>query len=296
MIVFMKLSASTYSYSALTSNGQMTLWDCIQKTKEIGFDGIEFAGIGTAEEGCTVLDHAKKVREECVRVGLEITNYTIGADLLNGHGCKPEDEVARLKKEVDIAAALGAPGMRHDLTYGFNAGARAWRGFDTILPQLAESCRIITEYAASKGVRTMVENHGYFSQDSDRIERLVNAVAHENFGIICDMGNFLCVDEDPIIAVSRLAPYTFLAHAKDFHVKSGSEPNPGSGFFGSRGGNYLRGAIVGHGDVPVLQCLRILRNAGYNGYVSLEFEGMEDPILGVSVGFKNLQQYIRQLS
>jgi sugar phosphate isomerase/epimerase len=141
----------------------------------------------------------------------------------------------------------------------------------------------------------MVENHGYFAQDSDRMEKLVAAVAHDNFGILCDMGNFLCVDEDPILAVSRVAPYAFLAHVKDFHVKSGSQPHPGEGFFGTRGGNHLRGAIVGHGEVPVQQCLRILQNAGYGGYVSIEFEGLEDPLLGISYGLKNLRHYIKTM-
>ena len=38
----------------------------------------------------------------------------------------------------------------------------------------------MTEYAAAKGIKTMVENHGFFCQDSDRVEKLVTAVAHPN--------------------------------------------------------------------------------------------------------------------
>jgi sugar phosphate isomerase/epimerase len=290
----MKVSVSTYSYAALTRDGKMSLSDCIEATKEMGFDGIEFAD--HVPFGDDPLAYAAQLKKECAEAGLDVVSYTVGADLLNGyHGGKPENEVERIKKRVDVAAALGAAKLRHDATWGLQGAARGWRSFDAVLPKLAEGCRAVTEYAATKGIRTMVENHGYFAQDSDRMERLVTTVAHDNFGILCDMGNFLCVDEDPVIAVSRIAAYTFHAHAKDFHIKSGDKPNPGQGFFGTRGGNHLRGAIVGHGEVPVQHCLRILKNTGYNGYVSIEFEGIENPMMGISIGLKNLRNYIATL-
>ena len=58
----------------------------------------------------------------------------------------------------------------------------------------------------------------------------------------------------------------------------------------TRGGNYLRGAIIGHGDVPVLQCLRVIKNAGYNGYITVEFEGMEDCLKGIKSGLNTLKR------
>ena len=81
-------------------------------------------------------------------------------------------------------------------------------------------------------------------------------------------------------------------HVKDFHIKTGNGPDPGEGFFTTRGGIYLRGAILGHGNVPVLQCLRVLKNAGYDGYVSIEFEGMEDNLSALRIGLDNLKRYI----
>ena len=140
----------------------------------------------------------------------------------------------------------------------------------------------------------MVENHGFFCQDSERVEQLANGVNHPNFGLLVDMGNFLCVDEDPALAVGRVAPYAFHVHAKDFHVKQGTDTNPGAGWFRSRGENYLRGAIIGHGIVPVLPCLRILKKAGYDGYLSVEFEGLEDPLRGVPMGLDNLRRYLAE--
>lgn len=287
----MKIGISSYSYSALVNNGAMTQFDVIGKAKEMGFDVIEFAGL-IAPKGEPVESYAARVREECSRVGIEMGNYTIGADLINGTNGNLDAEVERLKDEVRIAKILGAPGMRHDATRGFTSGYHGARSFKDALPILVKGCRAVTQFAAELGIRTMVENHGFFCQDSERVEMLACAVNHENFGVLVDMGNFLCADEEPARAVGRLAPYAFHVHAKDFHTKPGTYPNPGDGWFGSRGGNYLRGSIIGHGDVPVIQCLNILKSAGYSGNVSIEFEGMEDPLVGISVGLKNLKAYL----
>lgn len=281
----MKYSVSSYSYSQLRHSGTYTEPELIALAKEMGFDGIEFAEINTPE-GKDKAEYAAELKAEADRVGIEIVCYSIGADFL-----KNEDQVEKLKKEVDIAAILGVKLMRHDATSGFKDGERGSKGFDQALPILADGYRAVTQYAKTKGIRTMVENHGFFCQDSERVEKLVNAVADDNFGVLLDLGNFLCADENPATAVGRLAPYAFHVHAKDFHVKNGNGVIPPDGFFRSRGGNALRGAIIGHGDVPVLQCLRILEAHGYDNYITVEFEGMEDAKKGVACGLKTLQHF-----
>ena len=288
----MQLGVSSYSFSKLVRSGAMSQLGVIAQAKEMGFEVIEFSAF-ILPEGETPLSFAPRVLEECDRVGIQIANYTIGADFLNGSGGDLGAEIEMVKDEVRAAEILGSPGMRHDATRGFPPDHVGPRGFDDALPRLVEGCRAITEFAAEKGIRTMVENHGFYAQDSERVEKLINAVNHPNFGVLIDMGNFLCVDEDPAVAVGRLAPYVFHAHAKDFHVKAGCLPNPGTGWFRTRGDNYIRGAIIGHGEVPLLQCIRALKKAGYDGVLSIEFEGMEDPILGVSVGLKNLRRLVR---
>ena len=109
------------------------------------------------------------------------------------------------------------------------------------------------------------------------------------------MGNFLCADADPAKAVSTVAPYAVFAHAKDFYVKAGNTDNPGTGYMTTRGGNYIKGTIIGHGDVPVKQCLKILKRAGYDGFVSLEFEGMEENIEALTIGLANLRRFISEI-
>ncbi len=283
----MKVSVSSYSFGKLLYSGIITQIDCIRKAKEMGFDAIEFMDI-LAPEGVTKEEYAKALAEECKRLDMPISCFTFGADFINGSGGDARLEIEGVKKMVDIAAILGTDLVRHDATIGDG------RAFDAVLPILADACREAAIYAASKGIRTTVENHGFFCQDSDRMEKLYNAVNHENFGLLTDIGNFLCADEPPEKALGRLAPYVFYAHAKDFHVKSAMMPDPGEGFFRSRSGNYLRGAIIGHGDVPILHCIKALKNAKYNGYISIEFEGMEENIQALTIGLNNLRHYIEE--
>lgn len=288
----MKIGVSSYSFSRLVKSGQMKQIDVIAKAKEMGCECIEFAGF-EVPEGKTAIEFAKELRAEADRLEMPITNYTIGADVLAGSNGNLEAEIERVKKEVDIAEILGCPGMRHDCTYGrFPADWQGAKTFAAALPRLAAGCRAITEYAASKGIRTMIENHGQFCQESLRVEQLITAVNHENFGLLLDMGNFTCADDDPVTAVGRLQPYVFHVHAKDFHMKPGSEPCPGKGWFASRSCNWLRGAIIGHGNVKIAQCVRILLSKGYDGVLSIEFEGMEDPLMGIPLGLENLKRFV----
>jgi sugar phosphate isomerase/epimerase len=287
----MKIGVSSYSYSRLVKAGALRQIEVIAKAKETGFDVIEFSTIAVPA-GKTLPGFAKELRVEAERVGIPIVNYTIGADFLSGSGGDLPAEIERVKREVDVAQILGVPGMRHDATGGFPSGHVGPKDFAAALPRLVEGCRAVTEYAAAKGIKTMVENHGFFCQDSERVERLVNAVAHPNFGVLIDMGNFACADEDSGAAVGRLVRYAFHAHAKDFHLRSGALFPPGEGWFVSRSGNFLRGAIIGHGDIPVGQCIRILKKTGYDGVLSIEFEGMEDVLAGIRIGHDNLRRIV----
>ena len=288
----MKISVSSYSFSQLLNSGEHSQLTLIALAKEMGFDAIEFTDL-CPPDGVTEEEYAKQIKAESERVGLPVSSYTIGADFLKAENL--ENEIARVCKKVDIASILGVKVMRHDATTGFNEEDRHYKGFDEALPVLIKGCKAVTDYAKQYGIRTCVENHGFFCQDSVRVEKLITGVADENFGALIDIGNFACADDPSPIAVGRLAPYVKYVHAKDFHIKSGNGFNPGRGFFRSRGGKYLRGAIIGHGDIPVMQCLSILKNSGYDGYVSIEFEGMENALDGISAGLENLKRMLENI-
>lgn len=292
----MKYSVSSYSYMSMIRAGEITPFEVIAKTKELGFDAIEFVDfvdfLPIPEEERP--DYARKIKAEADRVGLEISCLTIGADFINGSEGDVEKEIERVKKFVDLGAILGVKRMRHDATVGYAWNSGNYTAFDKLLPRLADACRTVTEYAEQFGIYTMIENHGFFAQDSDRVEKLHAAINHKNFRLLCDMGNFLCADENPAMAFSRVAPYVGYVHAKDFIVKPFNE-DPGKGAFQTRSGNWLRGTIVGHGNVPVKQCLYMVKKAGYDDYISIEFEGLEPVCTALAIGLDNLKRYWSQL-
>ena len=91
---------------------------------------------------------------------------------------------------------------------------------------LAKGCKAVTEYAKTKGIKTSVENHGFYCQQSDRVEALINAVNDDNFGWLVDIGNFLCADEMPLDAVKVGVKHIVYAHVKDFYFADKSVPTP----------------------------------------------------------------------
>lgn len=289
----MNISMSTYCYSSLIQNGEMTQLDSIRRAKELGFDAVEIQNL-LHDNTITDTAYAKRVLATAKQYQIPISCLTIDADLLNAFDGDIKKEIQRIKYMLDLAAILEVSYVRHDCTIGPMNHSRKFRGFSDYLPQLAESCREITEYAQTLGIRTMIENHGFFCQDSNRVEQLVNTVAHQNFGLLVDIGNFLCADEFPPQAVGRVAPYAFYVHAKDFHIKTPSQPNPGEGFFQSRNGSYLRGAIIGHGDVPIRHCFAALQKAGFDGMIAIEFEGIELPDIALPIGLENVRRYWNQ--
>ncbi|MCE5325236.1 MAG: sugar phosphate isomerase/epimerase [Planctomycetaceae bacterium] len=278
----MKTAVSSYSFSQYLGRGKDLLW-AVETAAELGFEGIEFTGLG----GEAPEDLAAGLKDACAAFGLPIVSYTVGANLLD----KTPAAIEGVKRELQIAAILGAPVLRHDAAWRGPEDSKDEAAFDAVLPQLAEACREITQFAAELGIRTCVENHGYFVQDSVRCAKLARAVGDRNFGWLIDIGNFLCADDDPVVATKRMAPFVVHVHAKDFRVTPAAG-SAGKGGLRSRGGALLEGTAVGEGSVDVPACMAALKAVGYSGFVSIEYEGSDDCLKGLAAGLKNLRAAI----
>ena len=290
----MKISVSSYSFQQYISAGKMTQLDCVAKAHELGFEAIEFIDLEPCEKPTLEqqIEYAKAIRAEADKYGMDINAYTIGATMYHNDPADSAKEIERLKGQLLVAKELGAKVMRHDVCYKLGKTGNS-RSFDLMLPTIAANIRELTSYAETLGIKTCTENHGYIAQDSDRMERLFNAVNHDNFGLLVDMGNFACADENSQTAVSRVAPYAIHAHAKDMYLKSAAYTKP-DGWGTTRGGNYFKGAIIGEGDIPVKECVKALKRAEYDGYLSIEYEGAVDCIKGISKGLANLKQILSE--
>jgi sugar phosphate isomerase/epimerase len=197
--------------------------------------------------------------------------------------------VERIKGEVDIAGAFGVKFMR------FDAGWRdipdtTLENFEKDLPLVADCCREISSYAAQYGITCSVENHGYHFQNCERVRRLVKMVDLPNYRTTLDVGNFLCADGDPVASVRDNIDIASFIHFKDFFRRTAGNPPIGEGWSRTRAGHFLRATVIGHGSVELVPIVKIIKESGYDGYISVEFEGKEDCLWACKVSLDNARK------
>ena len=120
--------------------------------------------------------------------------------------------------------------------------------------------------AEKRGVIMGLENHWGLGVTPEGIKRVINAVDSEWLQVTLDTGNFL---EDPYARLAQLAPRTVLMQCKTYF---------GGGRWYTLDLDY--GRIAG-----------IMKNAGFKGYVSLEFEGKEDPLTAIPKSLRLLRRH-----
>ncbi len=276
-------SISLYSFNPLLASGDITVKGAMRFARAAGFDSVEMLDMYWSDKSPRE-EQADILRAEAEREAVAISCYTIHNDL----GVFKEDEwrqvVDRMIREVDTAVRLGARKMRVEASWG-PARTGEDRPFKEYLERIATGIKAVARSAAEHGIQVALENHGRFMGTSQRVLAVIDAVAEPNFGSCLDIGNWLVVDEDPVQAVSALAPHARHVHVKDMHVLN---HNPGHGAFTTSGGRFLLGSVLGEGDVDVTRCLDILAKAGYRGALSLEFEGPENLFFAIPRSLENL--------
>ncbi|MEK5442407.1 sugar phosphate isomerase/epimerase family protein [Fredinandcohnia sp. FSL W7-1320] len=285
----MKVGLSTYSLVSELRDEKMTVLDVIQWIADNGGEHMEIVPYGFS-----VVDNvelADQIKEKAASLGIELSAYSLPANFVQETQEAFEEEVERLKKHVDIVNRLGIKIMRHDVTaFTLPKEDMTIHYFDKHFSKLVEGSQLVADYAAQFGITTTIENHGFNVQTSDRVQRIIHAVNRENFKTTLDVGNFLCIDEDPLVGVKKNIKYAATVHFKDFYIRPYYE-NPGDGvWFRTVNENYLRGAIVGHGDLNIREIMKIVKRSGYDGYLTVEFEGMEDSKIGSKIGMDNVRR------
>lgn len=282
----MKFGISSYSLYGAIKENQMDIIQAIEWMAEKGSQHVEIVpGLGFDIEESGLIERIKSKTSD---LGMEISNYAVRGNLISESDEEYQLEIKKLLRHVDIASQLGVNRMRHDVAWRPTNEATIDR-FELDLKRLVSGCQTIADYAMQYGIVTSVENHGYHVQGSDRVLRLFHEVARANFKITLDIGNFMCADEDSLAAVKKLIHYASMVHLKDFYLRPAAQ-DPGQGWFPTLSGNYLRGAILGHGDTNLRAILKTIKASGYDGYASIEFEGMEESRLGTSISLENAKR------
>ena len=283
----MKIGLSSYSLSRAIASGQLGILEAIDWIANAGGEHMEVVPGGAWDIHVPGLP--EKIVARAKEAGIDLSSYTIGANFVNDDPAARAAEVERIKREVDIAGTLGVKFMRYD------AGWRpipetTLENFEKDLPLVADCCREVAAYAARYGITCSVENHGYHFQDCERVRRLVKMVDLPNYRTTLDVGNFLCADGDPVSSVRTNIDIASFIHFKDFFRRTAGNPPIGEGWSRSRAGHYLRATVIGHGSVELVPIVKIIKESGYDGYVSVEFEGKEDCLWACKVSLDNAKK------
>lgn len=289
---------SSYSFQRKIATGEMNLFDVIDWIAASEGEHLEIAVVGgTADGPIPTVDsdpsYLESLTARAQSAGVTLSNLAIGSNFFTTDRAELAAEVARVKSYVDLAERLGIRLMRHDVVAHRSEPGDDTPLFEQALPMIVEASKDIANYAAAKGITTSLENHGFFVQAADRIRRIVHAVDEPNFKTTLDVGNFVCVDEDPTASVPQNLPYAMIVHFKDFYIRP-AHREQGAGWMRSRGGKFLRGAIVGDGDLDLPAIAKSIKESGYEGFASIEFEGVEDPLVGCSRGLANAKRLLER--
>lgn len=304
----MKFGMSCYCLDPAMEAGRMSIDDVIDYAVAHGCEHIEFVpfhlAFVTPEQtlDLALIDH---VREKCQSAGIEISTYSVNADLLKTDPAEEAKEIERVKRHIDAAQLLGLTRMRFDVaSFRRPFSTNTIYNFNREFPQMVRNGALLCDYAAEKGITIVMENHGFFINGSDRVLRLIEAIDRPNLKMTVDVGNFLCVDDVPEVAVGKCIRYANMIHLKDFYIRKKERMLPQEGMYtaGARaprptpptpeelrrmpprlgyvgtasGRTILRGAILGQGDMDIWDILATIKSSGYDREISIEFEGMED--------------------
>jgi sugar phosphate isomerase/epimerase len=259
----LKLSIAAYSYRAyLTSKPpRMDLFDYVNLAADMGLDAVEPTSYYFPANVTT--DYLHRLKQQAFVLGLDISGTAIGNNFCLPPGPKREEQLGSTRLWIDRAAELDAPVIRifagnvpRDATEE-QAAAWAIDGIKESLP-----------YAASKGVTLALENHGGITATPRQILKLVRAVVAPNFGVNLDTANFR--GEDPYAEIAELAPY-----AVNVQIKTEIQRHGGT-----------------KKEADLSRLIAILREARYSGYVVLEYEAAEDPLVAIPRHIKKLRELI----
>ncbi len=251
------------------AKNNMTYCDLMEKAHAMGFESLElycFDDLATPD-----LEVAKKIKDKSLELEMSVDCLSMGADLF----ADQQEEMQRVKGYIDVAAAAGSkythftlfPTLEHDPA-GLPTGK--------VIRQLAPAVRELCQYGAEKGIMCLCEGQGYYMNGIAPMDALMELVDHPNFGLVADLGNPACVDEDPVDFIGHFGQHIKHVHLKDFQLRS-SQPEDGLLWRNTKHGKFFRRVPVGTGDIDLVRAFRLLKRLNYQGTVVLEdqFVGQE---------------------
>lgn len=266
----MKLGLSMYSYHAACQRGQLDIPNFIQEAKRLGVQGVELLDLYWRDPAAEL----PEVRAALQDTGLAVGVYSVGNNFVQADEAARAAEVKKITSGVDYALQFGAKVVRV-----FAGNIEPDYTYEQCLLWIIAGLKEASEYAYGQGVTLALENHGKLAGRSEQVQTILNAVASPALKANPDTGNFLLVHQASHLAVAELATRAAMVHFKDFKLVP--DNYAGAAYVGTEGLKFA-GTAIGEGEVDLPDCVASLREAGFDGWLNIEYEGEEDPFSAVS--------------
>jgi sugar phosphate isomerase/epimerase len=267
----MKIAVSAWSFHTPLYAGKLRQTDVPAEVAALGFRQVELLetflwrkppGIlkrllrhvppDRGREGVGV-DYSRQTLNELrgarLRAGTQLACWAVDTDLTIADADTRRAQLAHIGTAIEAARFLGAPVLR--ITTGGKESD------STAVGRAVDALRAVLPAAMVGGVKLAIENHFGLGADTDALVEIVTALKSPHVGVCLDLGNFRQGKADE--GVRLLAPHTIHVHAKSYSFGPDGEET----------------------KVNYRTALQTLRAAGYDGMLSIEFEGDGNPADGI---------------
>jgi sugar phosphate isomerase/epimerase len=260
-VPFFKLSLAQWSLHKYVIEENKSPFHFAEQAKEMGFEGLEFVSqlYNTEIEKLgfeVVIDSLKTLSAQNGMQNVLIMVDNEG-DLADPNEAIRNAAVENHKKWIDAAATLGAHAIRVN-TFGTN-DPEIWK------TTVVDGLKKLATYAATKNINVLCENHGWLSSDAEKLMHAIKDVNMDNCGTLPDFGNWCTKRKDvgeKWGECAELYPDKYkgtalmMAAAKAVSAKS---------YDFDENGNET--------TIDYTKMLQIVKDAGYTGFVGVEYEG-----------------------
>jgi sugar phosphate isomerase/epimerase len=254
-------------------------WDRIlEQARAMGFGGIEVRGVlGELDNERIELFTEQNIASTVAQLrsfGLSVPCLDTSCVFLS-EGVSLSETIRAGRASVDIAQALGAPYIRV-----FGDRIPQGMGERAAIERVAEGMQAIASYAEGKGVMVLQETHGNFAE-SRMLLSVFDRVTNSAAGVLWDIANPYEFGETPELTWSKIGRLVRHVHVKDIVVKDGG----------------LAPCLPGRGKVPMGEAVRLLKDSGYGGWLSFEWEKrwhphIEEPEVAFPVFMEHIGKYL----
>ena len=256
------IAVSTYSFWHFDEQAKVKVEDCLRMAGEMGFDAVEILEV---QMDRTANAYLQSLKRQALTSGLALCGMSTHQHFVSPQADERKANIDKTIASIELAYKLGIPTIR------VNTGRwRTSKDFDELMrnrgiepplpgytdedafPWVIDSLRKCLPAAARCGVVLGLENHWGLARTPEGLLRIIDAVDSPWLRVTLDTGNFL---EDPYPKLEKIAPKAVMVHAK----------------------TYYGGGVWYTLDLDYERIAAMLRRHHYRGYVSLEYEGKEDP-------------------